>query len=125
VAGRSCSDCKAYLYDDRGEVMTRGGKPCPRPANAPTPCKTCPKIPPGAEPRPENAVELDEAGLDCWRFYKECKAVGEFPRDPLVRAAAGVFRAVEDAAERAGQSRTQAVTLGHILKQVLPHAAPG
>jgi hypothetical protein len=31
-----------------------------------------------------------------WQFYRECRAVGEFPPDPLVRYAAAELR---DAAE--------------------------
>jgi hypothetical protein len=101
-------------------VLTRAGKPVPRPANTATPCRSCPKIPAGAEPKPENAVELSEAGWACWRFYRECRAVGEFPNDPLVRHAAAAFRAVEDAADRSAQSRAQTLALGNLLRQALP-----
>jgi hypothetical protein len=101
-------------------VATRAGKPVRRPPNAPTPCRTCPKIPPGAEPRPENAVELTEAGWAAWNFYRECRAVGRFPDDPLVRAAAAAFRAEEDAAERAAQARAQAAAVARVFRASTP-----
>ena len=35
-----------------------------------------------------------------YRHYMECKAVGRFPDDPIVRRNAGIIRRIEDAQER-------------------------
>ena len=96
--------------------MTRGGKPVPRPRGAPLPCSTCPKIPPGTDPHPDNAVELGERELAAWEHYRECRAVGAFPDDPLVRRNAAIIRQVEDSAERQRELRTGLKVLGSILK---------
>lgn len=55
------------------------------------PCETCPKIPRGAFPSPYSAVELDHRGWEAWNHYRECKAVGEFPKDDTVRKVAAVI----------------------------------
>lgn len=106
---RSCADCQAYLYDDRGEKMgaplLRGGKRAPRPAGTKTPCRICPKIPPGREPAPASAVEETEQLRAALSHYEECRATNSFPQDPVVRWCAALFRKVEDAADRRSQNR--------------------
>lgn len=119
VARRPCETCIAYMHNDRGahfgEIVTRAGQPVPRPRGVKTPCRVCPKIPPGAEPRPANAVDLSESDLQSWEFYRECKAVNSFPADPLVRYAAAEFRAVEETVERArARQDQQRITLNVI-----------
>lgn len=110
VAHRSCGDCRRWMYLDInggfGPRDERGGRPKPR--VGPTPCVRCPKIPPGAEPRPENAVELTPELAECVRFYRECKAVGHFPDDPLVRAAAVAVAAADDDVQQASSRRLTA-----------------
>lgn len=81
-------------------MLTRGGKPVPRPPLSPTPCVRCPKIPPGRDPKPESAAELTPQLAECYQHYLECRAVGDFPADPIVRTAAALIRQVEDAANR-------------------------
>lgn len=77
----------------------------PRPPGMPTPCHTCPKIPAGQLPVPENARELTPQLLKVYRHYRRCKAVGRFPVQPHGEDAlvvdhaaliAGVERAIED-----------------------------
>jgi hypothetical protein len=63
----------------------------------PTPCHTCPKIPPGAEPRSENAEDLNATNARAYIHYLECRATGRWPDDGKVRHNAAVIRAVEDA----------------------------
>lgn len=92
LLNRPCGECKAWLYDD-GERLsdkkaTRRGQPCRRPGGVPTPCSRCPKIPKGAAPRPENAVELSEKNFAAIRHYFQSRAVGaseEERRDAIVR----------------------------------------
>lgn len=43
---------------------------------------------------------LSEKNLKAWGHYIECRAVGEFPEDSIVRRNAGIIRSVEDAIER-------------------------
>lgn len=105
IAARSCSDCQKYLYydrgsDDFGSRVERGGLPVLRPKGVKTPCGWCPKIPPGEAPKPENAIELTAKNIAAVVHYRECKAVGEFPDDAIVRRNAGLIRAAEDVAER-------------------------
>lgn len=79
----------------------------PRPPAAPLPCGACPKVPPKAEPRPESAVELTPEHRETVRYYEECRAVGSFPDDPIVRWAARVLRSADDHCERSLATRTQ------------------
>lgn len=105
-------------YDDKWKPVTRGDRHLPRPAGAPPPCRACPKVPPGVEPRPENAVEATDQARRCYEHYRECRAVGSFPDDPLVRHHARVFRDVEDAAERRADLDTQLVAIGSLLTRL-------
>lgn len=54
---------------------------------------------------PATALELDDRGYQAYQHYLECKAVGDFPDDPLVRANAAVIRQAEDLADRVYAAR--------------------
>lgn len=70
-----------------------------RPPGAPPPCDRCPKVPDDAPAKHwDYAVELSQRNERVYRHYLECKAVGSFPDDPIVRRHAGIIRRVEDAA---------------------------
>lgn len=123
ITGRSCEDCRRYLYYDRGpgdfgERCERGGKPVARPKGMKPPCGWCPKIPPGDDPRPENAQELSAKNVAAVLHYQECRAVGEFPGDAIVTRNAGLIRAAEDAADRARQARVGLATIAAIQRVV-------
>ena len=111
VASRSCSDCQQFLYFDRGpdefgDRVTRGGKPVIRPKGVGTPCSWCPKIPPGMEPKPQNAVDLSNKNLAAVQFHRECDAAGgQFPLDAIVRRNAALIRAADDFAARVATLR--------------------
>lgn len=61
------------------------------------PCYSCPKIPEhGDGARPGLAVELTDRNWEAYSHYLECKAVGSFPDDPIVRRNAAIIRSVED-----------------------------
>lgn len=113
VARRSCEACVAYLHHEPGgSVVTRGGKPVPRAPGSKPPCVSCPKIPPGADPNPASAAELTGRSEDAYRHYLECRAVGQFPDDPIVRHTAMLIRSAEDAAQRADSRRLALTVLG-------------
>lgn len=79
-----------------------GPIPAPRPSWSAMPCGTCPKIPADAPIKSRfNRVELDERGWEAWRFYKECKAVNDFPKDDaMVRECAVEIAAAYESVER-------------------------
>jgi hypothetical protein len=81
----------------------------------PTPCAACPKTEGSARRAWRDAADLTPRNARAYRHYAECRAVGSFPDDPLVRRHAGVVRAAEDAvrrAEVAGPLRLIAALLG-------------
>jgi len=91
-----------YVYDEITgrpyENPPRSGRLVVRPQGTAPPCRIsgvgCPKG------TPENARGLNAANQAAWRFDRECRAVGQFPDDPLVRRNAALIRQVEDEIER-------------------------
>ena len=57
------------------------------------PKRGCPK---GTPENPRNLLLCNELAYE---HYRECRAVGEFPDDPIVRRNAAIIRAVEDEIE--------------------------
>lgn len=114
---RPCADCQKYLYDDDGNVQRRPAKVGLPVINVTgdTPCHVCPKIPagvstdaPSAELR-RHAVEMSERNRKAFRHYLECKAVGQFPDDAIVRRNAAVIRWIEDEFQRRPIERLLAI----------------
>ena len=104
---RPCAACERFVVQADGSAVRdrRTGLPMLRPKGVPTPCGQCEKVPAWARRAgldvPELrklAVEMTPRNRAAWRFYRECRAVGAFPDDPLVRWAAVLIRDVEDAA---------------------------
>jgi len=102
VAYRDCGDCQKWVYNERtGERDSYRGKPIPRRA-APPPCRfqdakgksLCPKG------TPEDGGDLNQRNRKVYEHYLECRAVGSFPDDPIVRRNAAIIRQVEESAER-------------------------
>ncbi len=95
VAFRDCTDCKKWIYDhETGERITgRDGRPIARPPGTPLPCD----FPNGcAKGRPDAGIELTPNNAQAYLHYLECKAVGRFPDDPIVRRNARLIRQIED-----------------------------
>lgn len=97
-ANRPCQHCLKYEYDDEtGKVRTHNGSPDGRPnlrhhKHIPL-CKTpegCPK----GTPDKQNSLTL--RNRKAYLHYLECKAVGEFPDDPIVRRNARLIQRVVD-----------------------------
>ncbi len=76
-----------------------------RPKNTPLPCGKCPKIPLGEPASPLYAQDLTEQNAQAYQHYLECRAVGVFDDDPIVRRNASFIRQVEDQVQqsRSGQ----------------------
>lgn len=76
-----------------------GKQPVKRPAGTLPPCRTrengCPKG------TPEEPKSLSDRNWKAWMHYLECRAVGHFPNDAIVRKNAATIRAATDAAEYA------------------------
>lgn len=118
-AALSCADCREWWYDANGVPVMRGPpdnrRILPRPKGTNPPCRSCPKIPLGVEAHWSNAVELDEYGRRLWQFLRECRAVGEFPRDPFVRRAALAAFEAESQARREIETNERQKELGQQL----------
>lgn len=79
VATRSCSDCKTWIYDDKGEIQTtRGKQKMRRPANSKTPCRTCPK----KSPEQAHEYELSDKNRKAVDLYFAVRGGAEL-RDDL------------------------------------------
>lgn len=103
IANRDCGLCQKYFFnEDTGTVnVGRDGKPELRAdygeGNCPPPCRTENGCPKGT---PEEPKSLNEHNQECYRHYCECRAVGQFPDDPVVRRNAAVIREIQDEYER-------------------------
>jgi len=98
--------CKKYTHKD-GVIERRRGKPIER--HGRPPCDTCPKIPPGAEPKPENAETLTEQNWQTYRHWQRCDAVNwqgiADAADPMVQQNAAVIREVREHAQQERELR--------------------
>lgn len=66
-----------------------------------TPCGRCPKVPPDAPRKTRRfASEWTDQNRQAYKHYLECRAVGLFPDDPIVRRNARIIRAIEDEYQR-------------------------
>ena len=106
VAALPCSVCRGFIILEKTWELDRtsDGQPIRRPSigiNKDPPCKQprgqCPKGSYDAK------RSLDPQNEQAYRHYLECKAVGRFPPDAIVRENAGVIREVEERVERDGQ----------------------
>lgn len=105
-----------HIYDDKGRIRKhiRTGLPLVNIGKM-TPCHECEKIPErvfdekGIEiPKTPatykklraHAVEISPIITQAYQHYLECRAVGSFPDDPIVRKNAALFRHVADEAEK-------------------------
>ncbi|QDT41060.1 hypothetical protein Pan241w_11190 [Gimesia alba] len=98
-AHRDCSHCLKWAYNDKpgaeryGEIEEFKGEPQRRhPKHLPL-CQTkdgCPKGTPGGQ------NSLSDKNRQAYRHFRECKAVGQFPDDPIVRMNADLIQSVLD-----------------------------
>lgn len=84
-----------YNHETGKKLLNSQGQPYPRPKGGKgPPCMTSPKACPKVSPTA--GVELNETNKQAYQHYLECKAVGDFPDDPIVRQNAGIIRQIED-----------------------------
>jgi len=105
VAIRDCKDCKKYLYDeDTGLQMIGldGITPRRRPPGVKVMCETRTGCPKGT---PENPKTLSEKSESIYAYYRECKAVGVFPDDPMMRHYAATIHTALEIVRRAQKHR--------------------
>lgn len=123
VAYRDCDHCQKYIYDEStGDVvLNRLDEPRERDAGCPPLCRTKKGCPKGT---PENPQSLTPENEMAYQHYRECRAVGEFPDDPVVRRNAAFIRSVEDETamdrERIKQSDLHALLMAGALMRRLP-----
>lgn len=67
-----CSECRLWIYDDKGQPLKRLGKKQRRRFGSPTPCRECPK----KSPAEAKWHELTADNLQALQFYREVQASG-------------------------------------------------
>lgn len=105
VAYRDCGHCSQFIYNEKtGEPDTYFGKLIPRKGSLP-PCRFK-----GADGKslckkgtPEESNALNQQNQRVYQHYLECKAIGHFPDDAIVRRNASLIRQVEDSVQRVWQ----------------------
>lgn len=111
------------MYDDNpqrmGLVVLRGGEKIRRLPNQMPPCHWCPKIPKGAAPVPESAVELSPRNRDAYLHYRRCKAVSRFPIDAIVERNAAICLGIEDDAASERQRMQQAELISMVISMAM------
>jgi hypothetical protein len=109
---RTCRECETLLFTPDGSLKRfSDGRPMPRPAQAPTPCLFCPKVPDSVRSSGATwiqarakASEMTDQNRLCYRKWKEFKATGHFPEDPIVRWYSGLIQDLYDQHERFDRS---------------------
>ena len=101
IAFRDCEDCKQWVYDEEmGEREKKGGEYVPRYKGVKPPCGYSQGCVKGS---PENSSALNEQNTQALQFIRECKAVGSFPNDPIVRQNAALIEMAEKSVSDAKQ----------------------
>jgi len=108
IAKLDCDYCQTFVHDPDTYLIELGrdGKPERRDSYGlgvcPPNCMTERGCPKGT---PDNQRTLNDQSRECWEHYKECRAVGQFPDDPIVRRNAAAIREVEDMCAEIRQRR--------------------
>lgn len=101
---RTCNDCLLYQHnDDTGEIVMLGTERMRRPQNlgVSVPCFHCAKIPKKAPKHWDHAIELTDQNWQAYTHWKQCRAVNQFPDDPIVRRNAAIISDVYEEYQKA------------------------
>ncbi|QDU53542.1 hypothetical protein Pan110_59340 [Gimesia panareensis] len=95
---RDCQHCLKYIYDEEtGELQKFHGEPCKRVVPAPCCNPKHPKFPGSCPKRTaEKPKVLSSKNAKTYQHWKECKAVGQFPDDDIVRQNAAIIQEIVD-----------------------------
>ena len=106
IAVRPCDVCLKYLFNEETHKVEYGrdGKPEERYFACPPLCRTEKGCPKGTAEQQKSLNAINEI---CYEHYRECRAVGQFPDDPIVRRNAAIIRAVEDRFEEYQKMKSQ------------------
>ncbi|MCH9775894.1 MAG: hypothetical protein K0U90_05610 [Planctomycetes bacterium] len=91
VAFRDCQHCQKYLYDEEAGKVREHNEQLTE-LILPPPCRSgkC------AKGTPDNPKTLSLKNQQTYQHWKECKAVGQFPNDDIVRKHAAVIQELVD-----------------------------
>jgi len=121
VAAIDCRKCAKFAVDLKtGEFFRQGELMIPRGPEGP-PCRQDKKICPKGEPGKSDLTKQNQKVLE---HYRECRAVGEFPDDDLVRLNARILDQVFDDCEAVKRRRESARDIRQILSTVLNSRTP-
>lgn len=102
-----------------GELhLDKSGNPIPRPKGSRPPCELVKDTPLDVRRRacakvsPESDIALNSRNLEAFQHYRECKATGHFPNDPIVRENAAIIGELIDEHRSGELARTVARMLG-------------
>lgn len=96
---RPCARCAEWVYGEDGVIRRdTSGRPIPR-GNAPTPCQSCAKVPTWAKTDGTKtyldlrklAADMSPENLKAYDRYREWRATGRFPDDPIVQWYSGII----------------------------------
>ncbi len=98
VAYRDCEHCLKYVYNEETGIAReyRKGEFTLRLPTVPAPCRTDKGCPKGTA---ENQKVLSKKNARAYQHWKECKAVGQFPDDRIVRQNAVIIQELTDIAK--------------------------
>ncbi len=111
-AAIDCKQCQLFLHDKDFKPIIRGGQKIKRYKGSHAPCfygaDKCPKGNPLA------GSDLTEKNTRAYLHYLECKAVGDFPDDAIVRRNAAAIRVAEDRFEQRQRYEAAALAAGRM-----------
>lgn len=105
-----------YQHETGRLNLDRQGNPIPRPEKARLPCEVSANYSPDVRARacakisPDAGVALNGRNQHALEHYLECRAVGVFPDDPIVRRNARIIREIYDRYEQ-GQLTSEVIKL--------------
>jgi len=113
IAQRDCEECRQFVFDERtNKKQYYHGNAVRRPPGSVPSChfNRCPK---GHYDSPNS---LRHHNYLAYVHYLECKAIGQFPNDPVVRRNAAIIRMVEESVEKADRHQQSLIEAFKTIK---------